>query len=334
MTRVRDYEVQLLDRDGVDADAWDAHVLATTANPTQLAAFGALGGALRRPVYAQLTRDGEVRLRWLFYVTGLRRGLLWLDIRSEPTGDDPAQLAAVLDAAIARFAPFRIVFDDMVYNRWSSGETLRALGFEQLHEHGTITLDLTQGPEAILAGMRKTHRNRVRRGERAGLKVEEQSDVDGAERAYPLIAATLERGGGHVPHAAYVREHARLLCPGGHARIFFATRDGADHGVIFDFVTRGVALGWLGGTHEDAAPGTGNFLQWRVFAQLSREGVACYDLGAVDVNAPPDSKGARILASKTRYGGELTRHYGGTRTLGRRRAALYDALLRVYRGLR
>lgn len=315
----------------VDAQAWDAEVLAGSGNPTQLAAFGTLGGRLRRPVFARVWRGGALVLQWLFYVVGPFRGAVYLDIRSEPSRDDSRAVQAALAAASRRFLPFRIVLHDMVCNRWRSDETLRGLGFDRIQAHGTIALDLTRGSDSLWADLPKSRRRAIRRAEREGVVIEEQSDAAGAERAYPLIVDTLERGGGHVPRLEHVRGHAAALCRTGNARLFFATCDGADQGVIIDLVTPSMALGWLGGTRRDAPRGTGHLLQWRVIETMAADAVQAYDLGAVDTQAEPGSKGARILDNKRRYGGRLSHHYGGSWTTGAIRAGVYDRLLGLYR---
>ena len=321
--------VELLDR--VDANTWDAEVLASCGNPTQLAAFGGLGGRLRRPVYARVWRNGVLMLQWLFYVVGPCRGAAYLDIRSEPSHAHAQAMQAVLDAAARRFSPFRIVFDDMVCNRWHSRDILRALGFEQIHTHGTIMLDLERGIDSLWADLHKSRRRDIRRGEREDIVIEEQSDAAGAERAWPLIADTLARGRGRMPRIEHVRAHAEALCPSDNARLFFATREGQDQAVIFDFVTPSMALGWLGGTREHAPRGTASLLQWRIIERMATVGVKTYDLGAVDTQAALDSKGARIFDSKRRYGGQLNHHCGGTCTTGVARTGVYDRLLGLYR---
>lgn len=332
MSGATDVTVEFIDRQSLDSAAWDAHVIATSGNPTQLAAFGGLGGAARTPVYAQLRRGPDIVLRWLFYRTGLAGGLSYLDIRSEPTSQDPAWVGAVLRAAVQRFKPFRIVFDDIVCNRWQSSDALTSLGFDTLNPHGTVALDLRIGWDALRAGMQKRRRNRVNRGPRDGLFFEEQSDAAAVARLYPLVQQTLASGGAATPRFEHVLAHAQILCFAGIGRLFFATRDGIDYGAIFDFVTPKLALGWLGGTRADAPASTGCFLQWSVIERLSAEGVATYDLGGVDTQAPQGSKGARIRESKQRYGGLVSEHCGGTRTRGPVRAALYDRMMRLRRG--
>jgi len=321
--------VEFVPADQLDAKAWNAAVIASSGNPTQLAEFGSLGGTTRKPVFAQVWRDDKVVLRWLFYRAG-PPGLVFLDIRSEPTSDDASLMQAVLDEAIARFRPFRISFYDMVYSRWQSQEGLKSLGFEDVQRYGTVVVDLKLGPETLRANMHKKQRSSFNRGGRDGLVLNEQSDAAGVERLYPIIAQTLDRGDAEMPpNKDYILAHANTLCTAGYGRLFFATLDGKDMGAAFEFVTPKLALGWLGGTRDDAPGSTGNFLQWSIIELLSQEGVAAYDLGGADILAEEGSKGHRLLKSKLRYGGELTEHCGAVQTPGRLRALVYDTLMRI-----
>lgn len=324
----KDLVVEFVPEQELDATAWNAQVSATSGNPTQLAAFGSLGGATRKPVFAQVRRGQDVVLRWLFYRAGFA-GLSYLDIRSEPTHDDTALMQAVLDAAIKQFRPFRIKFYDMVYSRWQFEDALKALGFDAIQRYGTVVLDLSLGPETLRANMHKKQRSSFNRGGRDGLILDEQSNAGGVDRLYPIIEQTLTRGGAHTPRKDYIRAHAESLCSTGHGRLFFATLEGQDMGATFEFVTPKLALGWLGGTRDDAPASTGNFLQWSIIELLSEEGVGTYDLGGADILAGEGSKGAKILKSKLRYGGELTEHCGAVQTRGRLRAAAYDTLMRL-----
>ena len=329
-----DLSVEFVDGRELDRAAWDAHVIATSGNPTQLAAFGELGGALRVPIYAEVRRGAAVVLRWLFYRAGIRPGLAYLDIRSEPTNEDPERVAAVLCEAVRRFRPFRIVFQNRVYSRWRSAETLSALGFDTLHPHGTVVLDLTQSHAELRHGIEKKQRNRINRGERDGLILVEQSNPAGAARLYPFYQATMTRSGAKMHDRDYVIAHAEALCAAGYGRIFFAHRDGVDYGAGFDIVNPARALAWIGGTCADAPASTWNWLRWAIITRLQAEGVAAYDLGGADTEAAEGSKGARIIKSKLRYGGVFTHHYGGTRTYGPLRAAFYDRLMRLRQSVR
>ena len=321
-------EIRLHGADTVDRAAWDAHVIATSGNPTQLAAFGGLGGAMRRPLFIEVWRGDAVVLRWLVYRAG-PPGLRFIDIHSEPTTQAPELVGPALDAAIRRIGPFRVQFHDMVFSRWRSADDLAAIGLGPAQRYGTVCLDLAPGPEALRAAMHKKQRASVNKGAREGLELVEASTPDAVARLAPIIEQTLARGGGAAPNRAHIAAHAEALCPAGHGRIFFARRNGEDLGAAFKFVTPTLALGWLGGTRDDAPPTTGNFLQWSIIEKLSDEGVAAYDLGGVDLDAAAGSKGANILRSKQRYGGEVTEHCGATLTRGRLRGLAYDTLMKL-----
>lgn len=305
-----------------DPDGWDAGILELEGNPTQLSAFGSLGGWLRRPGYLHLVR-GEARLQWLVYLSRLVPGCWRIEARSEPTTNDPALVEDALAFLLRELRPVRFAFYDMVFSRWTDADWLQAHGFTPVEHFGTIELDLTIGIDALRSGMQKKQRNRVNLGRRTGLQLEALHGPDAPARVYALVQRTLARNAAPAPSLDYVQRMTEALGP--QARLFAVTLEGRDVGTSFEIVTPGLALGWLAGTADNAPNGTSNFMQWSIIESLADEGVARYDLGGVDPDAPEGSKGARILHSKRKYGGALLHCYGGTR-INRPLAARIDGL--------
>lgn len=298
-----------IDKPG-NPEQWDAHVLEHAGNPTQLSAFGHLGGWLRRPGYLRLER-GHERLQWLIYLSRLVPGCWRIEARSEPTTSSPALVDEAIAFLLRELRPVRFAFYDMVFSRWTDADWLSKHRFTPVEHFGTIELDLSIGPDALRSGMQKKQRNRVNLGRRTGLQLESLRGPSAAPRVYNLVQRTLARNGAPAPSLDYVRRMAEAL--GDQAQLFAVTLDGRDVGTSFEIITPARALGWLAGTTDDAPNGTANFMQWAIIEHLAEQGVARYDLGGVDPDAPEGSKGARILHSKRKYGGALVHCYGGTR---------------------
>lgn len=296
----------------IDAHAWDDFVRDHAGNPTQLAAFASLGGRLREG-HCLTVRRGNQQLQWMVYLSQLLPGCPRVEIRSEPTTTDADLLTPAMDALVDLIAPVWVNFYDMVFSRFADADWLRAQGFTPVRHFGTIELDLTLGIEALRSGMQKKQRNRVNKGRREGMTLRHVDGPDAADQVYPLVRRTLDRNDADAPSLDYVRRVARSL--GGAARLYVVERSGEVIGSSFELVTPARALGWLAGTTDDAPNGTSNFMQWAIIEDLVEHGIARYDLGGVDPDAPPDSKGARLLHSKAKYGGALVHCYGGLRTL-------------------
>ncbi len=100
--------------------------------------------------------------------------------------DHLKQLAKEERCGFIRVSP---IWEDTKENR----EMFRRLGFRPapMHMHAELTwvLDASGSEEEIMAGMRKTTRNLVRRGEREGVIVEEGS----LDEFYPLFEETAKR---------------------------------------------------------------------------------------------------------------------------------------------
>ena len=322
--------VELLTAKQVDKQAWDAALLADHGNPTQLAAFGALGGRRRTPLYLQTPE-----LRWLMYRFDPLPGLRILDIRSEPFGPgsrDPQTVAYALAAASAAVRPMRVRFHDLVFNRWQAPELMPAAGLQPVPAYGSIQLDLQQEPAALRQGLQKKMRNRINKADKAGMQMLCGELENGIARLHRLLEVTMARSGGPTPDLNYLQQVYAQLAPQGAAELFIVQHEGRDVGASLELLTPKFALGWLAGTTDDAPTGLSNWMQWQIILRFAERGVARYDLGGVDLDAPPDSKGGRILTAKLKYGGELVHCAGGIADPLPWRAKAFDLLQRLRGG--
>lgn len=323
---------ELLTAEQLDKQAWDATLLADHGNPTQLAAFGALGGRRRTPLYVQAGTTTEPDFCWLMYRFDPLPGMRILDVRSEPFGPasrDLQTVAAALAAVSACLRPMRVRFHDLVFNRWQTPELMPAAGLQPVPAYGSIQLDLQQEPAALRQGLQKKMRNRINKADKADLQMLSGSVPDGIERLHTLLQETMARSGGPTPDLHYLQQVYETLAPSGAAELFIVQHEGRDVGASLELLTPKFALGWLAGTANDAPTGLSNWMQWQIILRFAEQGVERYDLGGVDLQAPADSKGGRILTAKLKYGGELVRCAGGIADLMPWRAKAFDLLQRL-----
>ena len=174
-----------------------------------------------------------------------------------------------------------------------------------------FVLSLDGGADALLAGMRPSHRRHVRQGERAGwtLRVPRGDDAlrllgsvrEGASARAAARGDGFEAG---LPAAAFGHAVARTAAWG---TATFAAYDG-------DVALGAVGAGWAGGcayllsggsTPEGYRRSAAHWLAWRVMAELAAAGLASHNLGGVPAEArSPDHPAYGLYEYKRGYGGE------------------------------
>ncbi len=190
----------------------------------------------------------------------------------------------------------------------------------------TRVIDLSLDEEALLAGMRKKHRQYVHKAERAGVQVEQLTTTASAGKSataladfYAIYRDTAKRAGFPVRAQAYYERVWSLFSPTGHARLFFATLHGARVAALFHFTCGDGAAEAYGGMTDAGADSHANYLlKWEAMRTFRSEGFASYDLWGIATGG--------IAQFKEGFGGEQI-DYIGARDLPLRPAQ--DAALRV-----
>jgi serine/alanine adding enzyme len=200
---------------------------------------------------------------------------------------------------------------------------LSASGY-RYEPHLEIEIPLEDGPDAVLAGIGRSTRKRIRRGERQGWAT---IDIVGDERSfdewYRLLRATYRRA--RVPladrslfEAAYER--------GAQAGFWMllARVEGAPAAASLELAHADTVYGWYGGVDRRFSARVPNeLLTWTVLRRACENGFARYAFGGAGV--PDASYGVRDFKSK--FGGTLlelgrhVRHHAPLRAAALRRAA-------------
>jgi lipid II:glycine glycyltransferase (peptidoglycan interpeptide bridge formation enzyme) len=190
----------------------------------------------------------------------------------------------------------------------------------------TRLIDLAPDEEALLGQMARKHRQYVHKAEREGITVTQLSrsappDDTAATLAdfYRIYADTAARAGFAARVQDYYERVWTLFAPAGHARLFFAVRDGERIATLFHFSCGDRAAEAYGGMTDAGAASRANYLlKWEAMRAFRAEGFASYDLWGIATGG--------IRHFKEGFGGRQV-DYVGARDLPLR--PVQDAALRV-----
>jgi lipid II:glycine glycyltransferase (peptidoglycan interpeptide bridge formation enzyme) len=190
----------------------------------------------------------------------------------------------------------------------------------------TRLIDLAPDEETLLANLRKKHRQYVHKAERDGVAIEHfdgRADEAATARAladfYAIYTHTAERAGFVARVAGYYEQVWQLFAPAGHARLSFATLDGARVATLFHFTCGDRAAEAYGGMTDAGAESRANYLlKWEAIRAFRADGFASYDLWGIATGG--------IAQFKEGFGGRQV-DYVGARDLPLR--PIQDAALRV-----
>jgi peptidoglycan pentaglycine glycine transferase (the first glycine) len=179
----------------------------------------------------------------------------------------------------------------------------------------TLRIDLRPDPDDILAQMKKSRREDIRRAERRGVTVRVGTETD-IPTWFRLRKTHAELRGYDCGSEDY---HYRLwstLSPGDHFRLFVAEYEGQALTIIsyiaFGDVLLAQSLGDSGLHRQLNAP---SLLHWRSMLWAKERGYAWYDFGGLtSIEAArailngepiPDTKWGRVARFKRSFGGQL-----------------------------
>jgi peptidoglycan pentaglycine glycine transferase (the first glycine) len=190
----------------------------------------------------------------------------------------------------------------------------------------TRVIDLVLDEDALLAEMRKKHRQYVHKAERAGVQVVELATSASANETaaaladfYAIYRETAERAGFPVRAQDYYERVWSIFGPTGHARLFFATLGGDRVATLFHFTCGDRAAEAYGGMTDAGAASHANYLmKWEAIRAFKAAGFASYDLWGIATGG--------IAQFKEGFGGRQI-EYIGARDLPLR--PVQDAALRL-----
>jgi lipid II:glycine glycyltransferase (peptidoglycan interpeptide bridge formation enzyme) len=182
---------------------------------------------------------------------------------------------------------------------------------EQIQFRNTILLDLSDGPEQVLAGMKPKWRYNIRLAERKGVVIRSGNGDQELAIFYQMYQETAARDGFLIRPAAYYRDVWQRFIDSGQAELLLATVAGEVVAGLILFIfgpTAWYLYGASTGRHRALMPN--HLLQWRAIERAGARGCRRYDLwGAPDHFAESDRLWG-VYRFKQGFGGQLLHGLG------------------------
>lgn len=303
---------------GSDAD-WDGFVLSAGGRLAQTTPWSrvkaATGWSAER---VEIWRDGVlVAGAQLVHrkLPALGR-LAYLD--GGPVVEGPAEAEAVVEAIqdLCRRLQVRSLVVDPPLGAEHAIGVMQARGFTRSQVKtalaATVTVDLAQPEEQMLARMRSSTRQNIRKGERAGTVVR-KGDRQDLAAVGELLEATAARQGFVAADEEYLAVLFDELDPLGQCALFIAEADGLPVATILLVAFAGRVVykrgGWSG-THGEWRPNES--LHWAAMRWAKEQGFREYDLDGIEPEVAravaagvPGPEPTHVTRFKLGFGGDV-----------------------------
>lgn len=242
----------------------------------------------------------------LDHLQGLARGAVWLKI-------DP-------DIVVATGLPPEAEPDEEYPNQPDPvGQRIQGLlesrhwrfSQDQVQFRNTLTLDLTQSEDDLLAGMNQSTRRKIRQADKRGVVVREVTSDEELRVLYELYAVTGERQEFIIRPWEYYRQLWQSFRQSGLAHILMAEYEGENLGgvVLFHF-GRCVwyFYGMSANIHRDRQPNYA--LQWTAIRWAKEQGYQIYDWWGAPEHFTQDDPMWGVYRFKRGFGSQIVRTIG------------------------
>lgn len=174
-----------------------------------------------------------------------------------------------------------------------------------LYAENTWVLDISVSEEEILAGMRKTTRYLVRKGEKAGLALEVSADPDNAKILYRLQSETVKRHGFVGFPEKLFKNEIDIFGKDGLAQVFLCRYGKKILATAIIIFYGDTAYYHFSGSASDydKVPFS-YFLQWQIIKDARKRGIKYYNFWGIAPNNNPNHRFAGVTLFKTGFGGE------------------------------
>lgn len=210
--------------------------------------------------------------------------------------------------------------------------TLQARGWvfsaDQVQFRNTITLDLTQTEDDLLAAMSQNTRRKVRTAEKKGVTIRAATPAD-LPLLYALYQETGERDAFLIRPAAYYEQAWRDFMQAGLAHALIAEVDGEPvaHVILYHFGGRcWYFYGASSNRHRDKMPNY--LLQWEAIKWAKVNGCTVYDFWGAPDDFTDQDRMWGVFEFKRGFRGTVKRHVGAWDY------ARFKALYRLYVAIR
>ena len=250
----------------------------------------------------------------------------YIYILSEPNLLDEDLIVEVFNRIIHNYKPFRIDFYSIPLSKFPFYAVLEKVGFNKIYSYSSVQIDLMKEEQEIFSEIHPKHRNKIRKAKKGGVKVFEDTSLEGLKNYHKLAEITYKRSGKKPPSFGYLLNHFKALAEKRYLRIFFAEKDGELQSSAICLVCPELAIYWHGASKNKPFPGASNLLHWEIMKRLKEEGVKKYDFGGINWT---DAKAASISKFKARFGGKEIPFYGGYAIYNSFRDRLYNILIKA-----
>lgn len=177
---------------------------------------------------------------------------------------------------------------------------LEECGFKY-EDYLNFVIDLEKPHEELWSSLTSSCRANIRRGQKAGVQIEDMTTEQGVDILYGQVQATYEHA--HVPLAdkSLFQQALRVLEPLGMVKIFVARLDGEPIGASIVLLYKQREFEWYWGARRIKSIYPAECVTWHRIEWGHKNGYAVYDFGGA--GWPDKPYGVRGFKSK--FGGEL-----------------------------
>lgn len=295
--------VKFYNSDEIENTVWNNNNII----PTQLKEFGNTRSKFHKSVFLIIDTD-EIEFKWQFFLVGYKY-FNYIDIVSEPNIQDVNLIEIAYKEIVKKYKPFKINFYSITLSRFASKSLFINNEFDNIYEYASNQVNLSLSEEEIFASIHSKHRNVIRKAERDGVVVYENSSLNGIEEFQKISVDTYERSGKDGLKLEYLQNHFNALNKSNSIRIFFASKDSVIQASAIFFTSKDLSIYWHGASINNSYGGSANYLHWEVMKRFKNEEIKYYDFGGVSLS--DDEKAQSINRFKIRFGGEIVHYYGG-----------------------
>jgi hypothetical protein len=156
---------------------------------------------------------------------------------------------------------------------------LTPLGFRQTRAFETFEMDLTLGEEQLWAGLKSGCRTRIRKGEKNGLEIREETDGSYLDPFWQMASDVFAKSNQHPPYSRKLLEMIeQRLRANGELLVTSAFKDNERIATLIIPHDSKAAMYFAGGTHANALPlAPNNLLHWKTMLLCMQRGIRTYD---------------------------------------------------------
>ena len=300
----------------------------------QSAAWAALQSAQHSQSWQLIARSsaGDIIGFAQIFQKVLPFGMTWLHVPRGPVGALPDMLLDEIEKIGKECEAVFVRFDWGAHAKFI-GEHSKFIPAHATHfPETTLTLDLMQSEEQLLAQMKPKGRYNIRLAEKHGVTVRESTTAEAADIFFDLLEKTIARDGfaGHAH--GYYRDFLHMLSKSNQASCFIAEQSGQPVAASFVTYFADRATYYYGASDHASRQMMAPYLvQWMAIKAAKERGLKIYDFLGI---APADAKDhqlAGVTNFKKKFGGMIMSYPKSSEFV--LRPFIY-VLLKIYKKLR